>query len=88
MLKGLEKQKNLEFVFIETRTTKDELFGVGKKIGKNEYIDTHYRRFIEPQVLKKQLSKKFKIIYYKQAKNLAKYKKENPCVLRIIAKKK
>ena len=29
-----------------------------------------------------------KIIYFKESTNLAKYKKENPCVMRIIAKAK
>ena len=57
-------------------------------LGKHEYMTTHYRRFIEPKVLKKKLSKFLKIIYFKESKNLAKFKNENPCVIRIIAKRK
>ena len=56
-------------------------------LGKHEYMTTHYRRFIEPKVLKKKLSKFLKIIYFKESKNLAKFKNENPCVIRIILKK-
>ena len=88
LLKSLQKQKNLVNLFIETRTLKDELYGVGKKIGKHEYISSHYRRFIDPKIIKEKLKKNFKIIYFKQGINFAKYKKENPWVLRIIAKKK
>ena len=81
------KQPNLEYLFIETRTTDDELFGVGKKIGKNEYFSDHYRRFIIPGNLKKLLKKKFKIIVFKQSKNFARYRNYKPNILRIVAKK-
>ena len=81
------KLKNLDYLFIETRTIYDELFGIGKKIGKNEYITSHYRRFINPQELKKEIKKHFKIIEFKVSKGFAIFKKENPKVLRIIAKK-
>jgi len=84
----LPKQKNLEYLFIETRTLKDDLYGVGKKIGNHEFVSTHYRRFIDPKKLKQIIKKNFKILYFKQAKNFAKFKGENPCVLRIVAKKK
>ena len=87
-IKNISKQKNLEYLFIETRTLKDELYGVGKKIGKHEFVSTHYRRFIDPIEIKNKLQKKFKILYFKEAKNFAKFKGQNPCVLRIIAKKK
>lgn len=86
--KNLSKQKKLEYLFIETRTLKDEFYGKGKKVGLHEFVSSHYRRFIDPNIIKKDLSKYFKIKYFKQAKNFAKFKGENPCVLRIIAKKK
>lgn len=87
-LQNLSKQKKLDFIFIETRTTKDELYGVGKKIGRHEFISSHYRRFIDTKEIKKKLKKKFIIKYFKEGKNFAKFKKENPWILRIIAKKK
>lgn len=99
LLNSLINQKNLEYLFIETRTLDDELYGKGKKVGKHEfvwenkpnkhkYISNHYRRFIDPLILKKKLQKHFKIIYYKQSRGFAKFRKEDPCVLRVIAKKK
>ena len=87
-IRNLKSQKNLEYLFIETRTIDDELFGVGKKVGRNEYYSDHYRRFIVPLELKKKLKDKFKIIYFKQSKTFAKFKKFRPNVLRIIAKRK
>ena len=58
-LKKNFKLKNLEYLFIETRSDKDELCGVGKKISKNEYITDHYRRFINKNKLLKLLKKEF-----------------------------
>ncbi len=87
-LSKIKKSKNVKVLMIETRTIYDELYGKGKKIGKFEYINTHYRRFLKPLDLKKTISKSFKIKYYKVAKNFAKYKKENPKVLRLIAIRK
>ena len=82
---NLLKSKNLEYLMIETRTIYDDLYGKGEKVGNHEYVTDHYRRFIEPAVLKKKL-KKFKIIYFNINKNLAKFKNENPKVLRVIYK--
>ena len=88
LLSSIKSAKNLEYLFIECRTLKDELYGVGKKVGKHEFISSHYRRFIDPKILKEKLKKHFNILYFKQSKNFAKFKNENPCVLRLIAKKK
>ncbi len=88
LIKSLKKNKNFKYLFIEARTINDEIYGLGKKVGTHEYITSHYRRFIDSKILRKKLSRFLKIVYFKEAKNLAKYKKENPCVMRIIVKKK
>ena len=88
LISTLKKNKNFKYLFIEARSIKDKIYGKGKKIGKHEFITSHYRRFIDPLILKEKLSKFTKIIYFKESTNLAKYKKENPCVMRIIAKAK
>jgi len=88
LFEALKSQKNLDYLLIESRTLDDDLYGVGKKIGKHEFISTHYRRFIDPKILKKKLNKNFKILYFKKSRGFAKYKKEDPCALRIIAKRK
>ena len=87
-LNKINKLKNLKFLFIEVRTIFDELYGKGKRIGLDQFKTTHYRRFINPIRLKKKILKNYKIIDYKLSRNLAKFKKENPKILRIVAKKK
>lgn len=86
LIKNIIRSKNIRYLMIETRTIYDELFGVGKKISQNEYITDHYRRFVNPIEIKKKLNKNFKLIYYFLGKNVAKYKKENPKILRLIYK--
>lgn len=86
--KMINKSKNIEYLFIEVRTIYDELYGIGKKLKKNEYFTSHYRRFIDPKIFKKQIKKSFSLKLFKIDKNFAKYKKENPIVLRVIAQKK
>ena len=87
-LKKISNLPNLTYLFIETRSIKDDLCGVGKKIGKNEFVTDHYRRFIDKKDLIKKLQKNFKIIYSKESKGFSKFKKEDPCLIRIIAIKK
>ena len=86
--KRIHKLKNLDYIFIEVRTIYDELFGKGKKIKKNAYLTTHYRRFINPPELRNEVKKSFKILEYKVSRGLAVYKNENPRVLRIIGRKR
>lgn len=84
----ISKLPNLEYLFIETRSIKDDLFGKGTRVSNNEFITDHYRRFINKNDLVKKLKKKFKIVYIKESKNFSKFKKENPCLIRLIALKK
>jgi tellurite methyltransferase len=86
-LKKIYTSKKIKYLFIETRTINDDLYGVGKKIGVHQFWTDHYRRFIDPKIIKKKLEKKFKIIFFNESKNYAKFKKENPQVLRIVCKK-
>ena len=88
LLKKISKIPNLEYIFVETRSDKDELCGVGKKISKNEFVTDHYRRFINKNNLVKKIKKSFKIIYLKESKGFSKFKKEDPCLIRLIAIKK
>ena len=53
LIKNLSQSEKLEYIFIETRTIYDELYGVGRKMKKNEFFSDHYRRFIDPVEIKK-----------------------------------
>lgn len=72
---------------IEARTTEDVLFGKGKKISEDEYIYGHYRRFIHYEKLLDKLKKNnFAVEYWGLGKKWATFKKENPALIRIVAK--
>jgi len=72
--------------FIEVRSVKDELFGVGEKVAKNTYQTDHFRRFIEIETLVSKLeSEYFRILYKLEAQGLAPYKEEDPTVIRLVA---
>ena len=88
LFQKLRKLKNVKLLMIEVRTIYDELFGKGTKISKYEYVHTHYRRFLIPKEIKKDIMKNYNLKYFKVSRNFAKYNKENPKVLRIIAIKK
>lgn len=74
-------------LFIEARTTQDPNFGKGTEISPNEFIDTHYRRFIVPEALHQRLlAMNFELEYFQCSKGWAVTEYEDPVVLRIIAK--
>ena len=73
---------------VEVRSTKDPLCGVGKNIGKNEWMTDHYRRFIESDIfIKSILAKEFKILYFTERNNLSVYKNDNPVLIRVLFEK-
>lgn len=76
-------------LFIEARSIKDEIFGLGEKVDHNAYIyNEHYRRFIEIEELTNKVKELgFDVIYSQESNNWAVYKEQDPVVIRIIAKK-
>tara|TARA_B100000767_G_scaffold269827_1_gene292308 strand:- start:650 stop:1267 length:618 start_codon:yes stop_codon:yes gene_type:complete len=79
------KKKTL--LMLEFRTIRDPLYQEGKKISKYERVTDHYRRFIDKDILLSFfLKKNFKILKVIEKSGLAKYKKENPVVCRMIVK--
>lgn len=80
-------KKNGTF-FIEARSIKDDLYGIGKKVQKNAYYTDHYRRFIDMNELEQELKDiGFEILFKKEGRGMAVYKQDDPVILRIIAKK-
>lgn len=76
------------YIFIEARSVKDVLYNEGVKLSKNENFTDHYRRYADKDALINKLIKLgFKIKYQIESKGLAVYKKEDPCIVRIIAQK-
>jgi len=76
-------------LFIEVRSVKDDIYGLGEEVGRNAYYyNEHYRRFIVLEELTQKLqSIGFQINKAVEANNFAIYKDENPIVIRVIAQK-
>lgn len=77
------------FFFIEVRSVNDEIFGLGKKVGRNAYLyNGHFRRFIVLDELVKKLKvQKFKIITAEENRGYAPFADDDPMIIRVIAKK-
>lgn len=75
--------------FVEVRSTKDELYGKGKQVGKNAFLyNDHYRRFIDKEEFCRKLEALgLEIIFAEEGKGLSKTKESDPVLIRIIAKK-
>lgn len=81
--------KDEGLLFIEVRSVKDEIYGLGERVAPNAYIyQGHYRRFIILEEMIENLKKEnFTILFSDEQRNWAAYKRENPIVIRIRAKK-
>ena len=88
LLSHLDNGGMLKYVFIEARSINDGLYGMGRKVGLHEFVTSHYRRFIDPAVLKSKLERTFHIEYFEEAQGFAKIATEDPCLIRVIAKRR
>jgi len=75
--------------FLETRTINDNKFGKGEQLGVNEFFnDGHYRRFADPELLRRQIEDiGFKIVYFNESDRFSVVGEDRPTLLRVIAKK-
>jgi SAM-dependent methyltransferase len=72
-------------VYIETRTAADLVNHAGTLISPNESITDHYRRFVVATDLHARArGAGFKVTYEVEGRGMAKYKSEDPDVLRVI----
>ncbi|MGN9134000.1 adenylyl-sulfate kinase [Clostridium sp. HCP1S3_B4] len=78
------------YFFVEARTINDEIYGKGRKIGRNEYIyEDHYRRFINVKEFKEKIESVdgLKIIELDENKGYSKLGKSDPTLMRCIIKR-
>ena len=77
-------------LYIEARTTKDDLYGKGKQVGKNTFIyNDHFRRFIDVEELKEKLLKLgFIIISLDEDKGFSRTADSDPVLLRLVVESK
>lgn len=81
-------KRRLAYLFIEARSIQDSLYGQGKEIGLHEFVTSHYRRFIDPLVLRSKLERHFDIEYFEEGRGFAKTETEDPCLIRLIARRR
>ncbi len=74
-------------LFIEARTIHDDIYGKGEKVSRNAYVyEDHFRRFIDPDVLKKKMeSIGYKILELQEKKGFSKTADSDPVLLRLVA---
>lgn len=71
---------------IEVRSVHDEFCGEGEEVEKDAFVTDHYRRFIRlDEIVNELMEIGFSIDYKIEATGLAKYKEEDPSVIRVIA---
>ena len=88
LFQHLNNGADLKCLFIEARSIRDGLYGQGEEVGLHEFVTSHYRRFIDPDVLMEKLEKSFDIQYFEEAQGFAVTESEDPCLVRVIAKKR
>ena len=75
-------------IYIEIRGVNDELYGQGEKVGQDEFVTTHYRRFVEfEDFVKRVESAGFTILYKLESRGLAPYGEDDPAVIRVVGKR-
>lgn len=74
-------------LFIEARTIHDDIYGKGEKVSENAYIfEDHYRRFINPDILKKKMECfGYRILEIKEGQGFSKTVESDPVLLRVVA---
>ncbi len=74
--------------YIECRSTLDPMFGEGERLSEREYINGHYRRFVDLEEIVDELEcNGFSIEYAVESPSLSPAPGDNPVLIRIIAKK-
>ena len=75
-------------LFVEARTIKDDLFGLGKPVEKNAYMyNEHYRRFIDCDDFKRKLLELgFEIVSIEEKTGFSKTDDSDPVLMRCIAR--
>jgi SAM-dependent methyltransferase len=75
-------------LFIEARSIKDDLYGVGVQVGHHAFVSDHYRRFIDLDELSVKLQDNgYRILHSIESRGLAVYNHDDPFLLRLIAEK-
>ena len=87
LLKNISTLKNLEWLFFEARTIRDKIYGQGEQVGEHEFVTSHYRRFIDPEVfIGKVENLGFKVVDFSESEGYSKLDENDPNLMRLIIK--
>jgi tellurite methyltransferase len=76
------------YLFIECRSDNDPMFGVGVRLSDDEYVNGHYRRFINLKALVSEVDGMgWSVVYCSEASDLSVVGNDNPVLLRLVLKK-
>jgi 2-polyprenyl-3-methyl-5-hydroxy-6-metoxy-1,4-benzoquinol methylase len=75
-------------ILIECRSVNDPMCGVGMRVGKDEFINGHYRRFIDKDELVTMLQEiGFKVRVCIESDGLSVVGKDDPVLIRVVGQK-
>ena len=77
-------------IYIEARSVRDDLYGKGEKIGKNEFVyNEHYRRFVEIDILIQKLENLgLQIVSKSEGRGFSTTVNQDPVLIRVVAEHK
>eukprot|EP00762_Andalucia_godoyi_P008066 ANDGO_02146.mRNA.1 hypothetical protein len=75
-------------IFIEARSVRSSLYGVGEQVGRDAFVCGHYRRFIRADEIQAELQKRgFTINICCETAGVAIFNNDDPVVVRVVASK-
>ena len=75
-------------IYIEIRGVNDDLYGEGEKVGQDEFVTTHYRRFVVfEEFVQRVESAGFNILYKLESRGLAPHGEDDPAVIRVVGRR-
>jgi cyclopropane fatty-acyl-phospholipid synthase-like methyltransferase len=76
------------FLFVEIRGVNDDLYGKGEKVGIDEFVTSHYRRFVVFEDFVQRIQRAgFEVIYKIESKGLAPHGDDDPAVIRVVGRR-
>jgi SAM-dependent methyltransferase len=81
--------RNVQRLFIECRSVNDALYGRGEQVGPDEFVTTHYRRFLRMEDLERSVNDAgFAIFSCHESQGWSRSAGDDPTLIRLLATKR
>ncbi|MBP7949226.1 MAG: class I SAM-dependent methyltransferase [Verrucomicrobiales bacterium] len=78
---------NVRHLFIECRSVNDAMYGQGTQVGPDEFVTSHYRRFIRKEELERDAAAVgFDILSCEESLGWSRVDDDNPSLIRLVAR--